>query len=232
MTAAVEGCVPVRAARRGCTRRAPLRAALESVAPRAARRRRRQAVARATTHAAAGAGNSSSAAYRSSLRKVRRAFRASHAGSERRARRSCRRRRRLVACTLSLTPALAATLCAHFGQYGALSDCFVMVDKSTGRPRGFAFVQFAEADVAARVAAGVCAHFPRLLWARGAPPASSAQLTRRLTSPLRAATHVIDGRQARARAAAARTRAEGAGAARAPFWRVQHGRAPPARRLR
>lgn len=48
----------------------------------------------------------------------------------------------------------AATLCAHFGRFGALTDCFVMADKCTGRPRGFAFVQFADAAVAAAVAMG------------------------------------------------------------------------------
>jgi hypothetical protein len=38
---------------------------------------------------------------------VRRAFHASHAENQPRTRRNCRWRRRLVACTLSLTPALA-----------------------------------------------------------------------------------------------------------------------------
>ena len=48
----------------------------------------------------------------------------------------------------------AAVLREHFGRYGSLLDAVVLVDRSTGRSRGFAFVQFESADVAAAVCAG------------------------------------------------------------------------------
>ena len=42
----------------------------------------------------------------------------------------------------------------HFSQYGKLLDCVVLFDRTTGRPRGFAFVQFEDARLAAEVASG------------------------------------------------------------------------------
>jgi hypothetical protein len=48
----------------------------------------------------------------------------------------------------------AETLSAHFARYGDLADCFLMADKTTGRPRGFGFVTYADPAVAQQVAAG------------------------------------------------------------------------------
>ena len=33
-----------------------------------------------------------------------------------------------------------------FSQYGIVNDCFLPVDRDTGRPRGFAFITMAEAE--------------------------------------------------------------------------------------
>ncbi len=46
---------------------------------------------------------------------------------------------------------------AHFGAYGELKDAVVLTDRQTGRPRGFAFVQYADAELASRVASGAAA---------------------------------------------------------------------------
>jgi RNA recognition motif-containing protein len=37
---------------------------------------------------------------------------------------------------------------SHFGQFGAVTDVYVAVDRMTGRPRGFAFVTMGTADEA------------------------------------------------------------------------------------
>jgi RNA recognition motif-containing protein len=47
---------------------------------------------------------------------------------------------------------------SHFGQYGAVTDVYVAMDRMTGRPRGFAFVTMGtaeEAKVAAEKSNGV-----------------------------------------------------------------------------
>lgn len=46
----------------------------------------------------------------------------------------------------------------HFMAYGALVDCVVMKDKTTGRPRGFGFVQFDNTDSADAVMADYANH--------------------------------------------------------------------------
>jgi RNA recognition motif-containing protein len=44
--------------------------------------------------------------------------------------------------------ATEAELRAHFGTVGPLSSVFLPVDRETGRPRGFAFVEFADSTLA------------------------------------------------------------------------------------
>ena len=41
----------------------------------------------------------------------------------------------------------------EFSDYGEVSDVFIVKDRRTGRPRGFAFVTFAEGDAADRAVA-------------------------------------------------------------------------------
>lgn len=41
----------------------------------------------------------------------------------------------------------------EFSEYGEVSDVFIVKDRNTGRPRGFAFVTFAEGEDADRAVA-------------------------------------------------------------------------------
>lgn len=58
------------------------------------------------------------------------------------------------AATCALLCLLPEMLRAHFSRYGTLRDCVVLMDRSTGRSRGFAFVQFDSGETAAAVCAG------------------------------------------------------------------------------
>lgn len=83
--------------------------------------------------------------------------------------------------------ALAGSLRDHFSRYGEITDCFVMRDKATGKPRGFAFCCFKDPEVAQSVVTGALTQ----------PPARVPPVHRRSDSLSRvcAETHVIDGRQ-------------------------------------
>lgn len=39
----------------------------------------------------------------------------------------------------------------YFSKYGEITDSVIMLDKVSGRPRGFGFVTFADAEVADKV---------------------------------------------------------------------------------
>ena len=74
----------------------------------------------------------------------------------------------------------------HFQQYGALSDCVLPTDKTSGRPRGFAFVTFAGgARVAEQVAQGVWLRFLFRLPRAALTPRFAKQRPTRLTSARR-----------------------------------------------
>ena len=74
----------------------------------------------------------------------------------------------------------------HFQQYGALSDCVLLTDKTSGRPRGFAFVTFAGgARVAEQVAQGVWLRFLSGLPRAALTPRSAKQRPTRLTAARR-----------------------------------------------
>lgn len=51
-------------------------------------------------------------------------------------------------------PWLAGSLREHFSRYGEITDCFVMRDKATGKPRGFAFCCFKDPEVAQLAVSG------------------------------------------------------------------------------
>lgn len=43
------------------------------------------------------------------------------------------------------------TFANYFGQYGEITDSVIMLDKHSGRPRGFGFVTFSDPTVADKV---------------------------------------------------------------------------------
>ena len=87
----------------------------------------------------------------------------------------------------------AAYIRSHFSAWGPLVDAVVLSDRLTNRPRGFAFVQFADAEVAGRVASGArqpavssgwsaCLLGSPLLRAPGAPGLTRLTRAQRCTS--------------------------------------------------
>ena len=54
-------------------------------------------------------------------------------------------------CLLFLLFSSSESLSLYFSRYGEITNCVIMYDKISGRPRGFGFVTFADPEVAEKV---------------------------------------------------------------------------------
>eukprot|EP00930_Biecheleria_cincta_P021750 TRINITY_DN16020_c0_g1_i1.p1 TRINITY_DN16020_c0_g1~~TRINITY_DN16020_c0_g1_i1.p1 ORF type:complete len:472 (+),score=77.76 TRINITY_DN16020_c0_g1_i1:68-1417(+) len=75
----------------------------------------------------------------------------------------------------------------HFGMYGSVADCVVMVDRRTNRSRGFGFVRFSNGPQGCAAAQAVLLNFPnhrlRGKWVEVKPATPAAVLQELASSP-------------------------------------------------